>query len=447
MTKQFRFLPGLLGLLLIVAPALAQAVPCPALVKQALAAVDKACSNLGRNEVCYGNNRIEATFDNPVELTFSQPSDRVPIKSVRTLRTFGLDDTLGLWGVALMNIQANLPDSLPGQSVKFILYGDVTLKNAGDDQAKAAATCPLRATNALKMRSGPGEKFNVTGVVQGGQTLQGKARSDDGTWVYTDQGWVIASAVTASCNVASDLKVYDASAQTGFGPMQAFYFTTGVGDPKCKEAPASSLVVQSPKGFRVSLKANGLDVNVGSTVAFQAVPKGKMRLATLQGQAVTVLKGKARLIPQGFQAEAPLGGEDGLEAQDGPEQPEFIDKNEWEPLAEANNAVTEEDIALPDTSQWKDEADFCADPANKDLCTVPDGAVPPDITTLDDKNLPEAGDTPEANPTPEVGAPDTQPTDAPAPEIQPTEVPPDNNGGNDSSPPDAPPPSDDESSG
>src|SRR6187549_181481 len=91
-----------------------EADTCPVLVAKALEAVQTACSELGRNQACYGNDRIEALFDEAGDpVTFTQPSDRVPVDSMKSLRTFALDEEAGVWGVAMLNIQANLPDTLP----------------------------------------------------------------------------------------------------------------------------------------------------------------------------------------------------------------------------------------------------------------------------------------------------------------------------------------------
>ena len=59
---------------------------CPALVLQALEDAESACSGLGRNSACYGYNRVNASFNQPVEPDFfSQPSDRAQLIDVERL--------------------------------------------------------------------------------------------------------------------------------------------------------------------------------------------------------------------------------------------------------------------------------------------------------------------------------------------------------------------------
>jgi hypothetical protein len=346
----------------------AQADICPDIVKKALASVQQSCGQLGRNQVCYGSNRIEATFDSPTEITFNQPSDRAPLDVTRSLRTFALDEKLGLWGVALMNVQADLPNALPGQGVKFILYGDVQITNKG--AAQPTADCPAVLKSAYKMRGGPGQNSNIVTMLENGKQLQAKARNADGSWIYTGDGWVDSGNVTLSCNAMTDLKEYDPNSSAVYGPMQAFTVTTGIGQPKCQQAQ-SSLVVQSPKGFRVTLNANGLDVNVGSTVAFTANPKAKMKIRTLQGEAVTNFKGKVQVIPAGFESNADLGGDDELTVTNDPDRAELAPEDDLSPLEAIVNDTGDEVEDIPAEPTYTSIQAYCADPNNADVCSDP----------------------------------------------------------------------------
>ena len=101
---------------------------CPTLVRQALEAVGNNCGGLTRNSACYGFNRVNATFsENVNEDFFSKPSDYSGLKSLQSIETAPLNDPLKEWGVAVMSVQANIPNSLPGQAISFILLGDVTV--------------------------------------------------------------------------------------------------------------------------------------------------------------------------------------------------------------------------------------------------------------------------------------------------------------------------------
>lgn len=282
---------GVLFIILSVSLVLAQAETCPELVDRALTAVNTICDTLGRNEACYGNDRLRAELQD--DTSFTKPADKVSIGDIHTIRTFGLDENNGTWGIVVMNVLANLPQTLPGQGVKFILYGDVALENASNSDSPEIS------------------------------------------------------------------------------PMQAFYFTTNPFKPQCEQAPTDSLVIQSPEGYRVNLSANGLDLDVGSSVVLSAQRGKRMMLTTLHGKVYATYKGKKQIIPQGFETSVALGGTNGLTPEDAPSTAYLIDSTEWESLAKATHGLTDTDIIVPDTSKWKSVEDYCADPANADVCADP----------------------------------------------------------------------------
>jgi hypothetical protein len=121
------------SLLVVAVPVLAQA-ECPTLVQDALEITETACVDTGRNQACYGNVRLDVEAQEGVEpFTFEQQGDKVDLAAVQTLTLSSMDETVGEWGVALLKVQANLPDTLPGQNVTFLLFGDVEIENAIED--------------------------------------------------------------------------------------------------------------------------------------------------------------------------------------------------------------------------------------------------------------------------------------------------------------------------
>jgi hypothetical protein len=129
-----------LGLTLIssVTVALAQADNCPTLVKEALDAAETLCSPTERNEACYGNVQIDVSL-NDASLTFANQGDIIPLSAIDHLTLAGLDMTDGTWGVLLMRAQADIPDSMPGQNVTFLLFGESEMENLSGTDA------PMRA--------------------------------------------------------------------------------------------------------------------------------------------------------------------------------------------------------------------------------------------------------------------------------------------------------------
>lgn len=103
---------------------------CPPFVQEALAETDTACQLTGRNQACYGNASVIANLQSPsVDIQFQQPGDIIEVSQIRSLRLDPLDLTSQRWGIALMQLQANLSDTMPGQNVTFLMFGDVQLEN------------------------------------------------------------------------------------------------------------------------------------------------------------------------------------------------------------------------------------------------------------------------------------------------------------------------------
>src|SRR5688572_3497666 len=115
------FWMGLVGLW--VSSVAAQA-DCPTIVQTALDATDAACEGTGRNQACYGNIDLSAVPQEGIpQFDFDAPGDIIDVAGVRTLELEPLDETIDIWGIALMQLQANLPETLPGQNVTFLLFG------------------------------------------------------------------------------------------------------------------------------------------------------------------------------------------------------------------------------------------------------------------------------------------------------------------------------------
>jgi hypothetical protein len=139
----------LLAIFLIIGRAVAQP-NCPALVQDALQSIVTSCEGVGRNQVCYGNLSLHATPqpDAPA-FTFDHVGDIIDVLHLQKLKLDPMDETRGIWGLAMMQLQANIPDTLPGQNVTFLLFGDVEIENrAADGQT------PMQA---FYLRSGVGD--------------------------------------------------------------------------------------------------------------------------------------------------------------------------------------------------------------------------------------------------------------------------------------------------
>jgi hypothetical protein len=117
---------------------------CPTVVQSALKTIDNACSDTGRNQACYGNIKLLAEPQPDIDtLNFRQKGDRVSLVDVKNLKLSAMDPTSNSWGVALLKVQANLPDTVPGQNVTFLLFGDVSLDNMQTPTTSPASSAPV----------------------------------------------------------------------------------------------------------------------------------------------------------------------------------------------------------------------------------------------------------------------------------------------------------------
>jgi len=223
---------SLLLALVLTLPTLAQDA-CTTLVQQAIETTDANCADIGRNQACYGNLQIDADpSSEDVELNFDVAGDLANVTDIASLRLSGMV-TPNEWGIAMMSIQANLPDTVPGQNVTVLLFGDVELNNAYIDSEE-------------------------------------------------------------------------------YGPMQAFTFKSGIGEPQCNDAPRDGILVQTPQGVAtVELLINEVQISLGSTAYLQAQPNQQILIAMLEGQATITINEITRTILAGVQVTIPANA-DGL---------------------------------------------------------------------------------------------------------------------------------------
>lgn len=213
------FLPILIGISLVTA----YAAPCSKLVREALNNIAQTCNQLGMNMACYAQDKVYTTLrEQTSEVSFDKPSDLAALHHLESIRTAEIDAALQQWGIAVMKVQANLANTLPGQGIIFVMVGDVAIDNEAED------------------------------------------------------------------------------AETNYAPMQTFHLTTGTGHLQCIEAP-SALVVQGPNDLTVNINANGVDIDISSTLMLTQVDANHMRLTTLSGEVkATNPGGDVVFLPEGY---------------------------------------------------------------------------------------------------------------------------------------------------
>ena len=243
----------MMSLLLSISTALTQDL-CETVVADALSATNSACAGTSRNEACYGNVQISPELAD-TDLVFTQKGDIVQLTEIERLTLSPYDEETNAWGVALLNVQANIPDTVPGQGVMFLLFGDVDIANDGD-------------------------------------------------------------------------------------AMEAFYFSSGVGTSDCNEAE-SGILINTPEGVgTVSLIANDVTIELGSTALLTAIPDDLMTIALTEGNASVTSEGVTQEFEGGFQVTVPINED--LEAVGAPSEPEPIPEETTENLPDINEFVDDE---------------------------------------------------------------------------------------------------------
>lgn len=304
-------------LLICVSPALAQEDrTCSAAVQEAVTAVQEFCSPTARNQACYGNVSLEATpREGITNFTFAQQGDIVNVVDLDTLRLSSLDLETNVWGIALMQLQANLPATLPGQNVTFLLFGNVEIQN-DVPAAQELATLEIVTSSNINVRGGPSTNVGVIASLGQGESAVANGRNEDSSWLRiqvpdsASLGWVFAELVSPEGDV-STLSVVDASdSAMPLQPMQAFRFSSGFGEPTCEGAPQDGILIQTPEGAgKISLRANNVDIELGSTGYLQAQAGEQMTVSIIEGEGTITAEGVSVVVPAGAQVEIPMDEE------------------------------------------------------------------------------------------------------------------------------------------
>lgn len=289
---------------------------CPGAVNEALAQLGTNCASMSRNTACYGFNNVTANFNVPVAPGFfTNTNERADLQTINSLRTGPLNLANNLWGVSLLNVQANLPDALPGQGVVFVLLGGAQVEDAvpASQAVIPKTTLQVSLTADSEFRSAPNtgawKASNLLGTVPAGTTVPADAVDPTGGWLRVvfnaKPGWIAKSAVAD--NVSSLTTIGPDS----YTPMQAFFFRTGIGGVTCNEVP-SLLAVQGPHNIAVDIKADGVDVRITSTIILQTLPAGAnppqyLQLSVVAGTAIiNPDTGQQIIVPAGFAITIPL---------------------------------------------------------------------------------------------------------------------------------------------
>src|SRR5258706_13140810 len=105
------------------------AMACEQVLPYAQQNLSEGCNALDQNEICYGNRTNVITWQpNSGGGPFIKPGDIVGIDLVKALSAAPLNLERGEWGLSVLKMQANLPGTVAGQAITFILYGDTNIE-------------------------------------------------------------------------------------------------------------------------------------------------------------------------------------------------------------------------------------------------------------------------------------------------------------------------------
>ncbi len=114
-----------------VPPTAVAAVACDVVIQHAINRIDEVCAGTGRNQACYGHDQVIAWLQPGASGIFQNPSDLINLVDLSRLDTGPYNPDGDQWGIVLLRVQADLPDTLPGQAITFIAYGSATIEDAG----------------------------------------------------------------------------------------------------------------------------------------------------------------------------------------------------------------------------------------------------------------------------------------------------------------------------
>jgi hypothetical protein len=154
-------------------------ITCQELIDRAMQASGDYCDQVGSNQVCYGNNTLSAELNSGG--TFGQEGDVVSVADLRRLAASPLNLASEEWGIAVFKVLANLPRSLPGETITMVVFGNTALDNPSGNLQSFYFSSTLGQIQCdevpfdglmITMPDGAGVRFIINGA---DMTLMGNA--------------------------------------------------------------------------------------------------------------------------------------------------------------------------------------------------------------------------------------------------------------------------------
>lgn len=303
---------------------------CRALVEEGIAAAARACGAAGPDTACYGHTGVAASSAS--EGALSNIGQTVPLSQLQGLTTQAASLESGAWGIAVLNIQAGLPEGAAG--VRAALFGDSVLQSAVRPEAAALKTLPVRTFDDLPvlLRAGASKNFPQITRLLFNQEGAADGRNKQNTWVRVRLGELVGWASVNQIRLDGDIESLpirdDRDILPDFmytAPMQAMTLSNVPprGKPACAEAASGLLMQRSAAAGAdpVRLMVNGVELSfLSATLALHAVPNDNLDVMVIDGVVTVRAYGAESTLADGEMLQVRLGGADGLTAIAAPKE-------------------------------------------------------------------------------------------------------------------------------
>lgn len=300
---------------------------CPTLVQEGFTATEIVCEAVGNGGACIGNGSVNATPNgNLPDFAFSSPGDRADLTSIDEiqLRTSGTENNA--WTV--IRARPNLNSSGDGAPVtgEMVLFGDVTLADAGQQSAAGGAvTGSVIAQFGMNVRNAPGSEGGVVWQLSAGEEILVTGITPARDWFrmqipnrFQGIGWVYAPYIQLEGEATQDALPTVTTASPppdleppDFGPMQAYDLLSATTPDDCgADIPDSGLLMQSPSALpdAMRFRVNGIDIELNGTAFITAQADRSLQVRVMEGDITVIANDQTAAASTGQIVEVPLTG-------------------------------------------------------------------------------------------------------------------------------------------
>ncbi len=276
---------------------------CPPAVLLDFARSSSACFRLERNQACYGNGTVSATYqDEAATGAFTKAGDIERLDQMRVISLTPSEDEIAIVSLA---VQASLKDT-EASSVMFLAFGNVTLENKVNYLAEVAAT----AKGTLTIRRTPDINGDILFQLAVNKGVIANGRTADQKWLRViipdsqTYGWVATELVSTKQSI-DVLSVVDVSTPV-LNPFQVVNVKTADAG-LCEGKVAGGLLIQTPNiEEAVSIIINAVEVRLAGTAYLTTLDPGLLTINILDGKAEISNQDTMRFIPAGARLNIPV---------------------------------------------------------------------------------------------------------------------------------------------